>query len=57
MGRISEQQRICISRSTVLREWLKPGLGKPAEAGWDSVEIPWFHQLKLVANRESAEAD
>ena len=32
-------------------------LGKPAEAGWNPVVIAGFHQLKLVANRESAEAD
>jgi hypothetical protein len=31
--------------------------GKPAEAGWNAREIARFHQLKLVANTESGEAD
>ena len=57
MGRTVDQLRISISRSNVFREWLKPVPGKPAEAGWDAAEIACFHQLKLVAKRESAEAD
>jgi len=57
IGRTIDQLRISISRSFVFREWLKPVVGKPAEAGWKAAEIACFHQLKLVANRESAEAD
>jgi hypothetical protein len=47
----------CISGSSVIREWRKPLSGKPAEAGWDNVKVASFHQLKLVAKGESAEAD
>jgi hypothetical protein len=45
------------SKPNIFREWLKPVRGQPAEAGWQAPGLSGFHQLKLVANRESAEAD
>jgi hypothetical protein len=36
---------------------LKPGSRSPAEAGSRKRLVATAHQLKLVANRESAEAD
>ena len=42
----SDGLSISISRSFVFREWLKPVVGKPAEAGWKAAEIACFHQLK-----------
>lgn len=51
------QSRTRILGSNDSHEWLKSVPRKPAEAGWNVVEIAGFHQLKVVANRESAKAD
>ena len=49
----SESRRMRMARKQMSEDSTR----SPAEAGWCSTVGPAPHQLKLVANRESAEAD